>query len=121
MTTHLPKPDAAAPLNQVFATYLPGRLLPHTLPEAIAHGELMFVAQGDVPLAWQLHGNALAQGGHFLPCAADAPAKCRIMMSQDDFLALARGQLNLQMAFMQGRLKVVGDIACAMELGALFG
>ena len=44
-----------------------------------------------------------------------------IRMSMADFLALAAGDLNPQMAFMLGKLKIEGDMGLAMKLGGLLG
>jgi putative sterol carrier protein len=49
----------------------------------------------------------------------DAPADCTIIVSQDDFEALAKGKLDPTMAFMQGKLKVNGDMGVAMKLQPL--
>jgi putative sterol carrier protein len=49
----------------------------------------------------------------------DAPADCTILISKDDFEALARGALDPTMAFMQGKLKVNGDMGVAMKLQPL--
>ena len=38
----------------------------------------------------------------------------------DDFLKLAQGALDPTMAFMQGKLKVAGDMGVAMKLQSLF-
>jgi putative sterol carrier protein len=46
----------------------------------------------------------------------DSGADCTITMSKDDFLALTSGDLNPTMAFMQGKLKVEGDMSIAMQL-----
>lgn len=51
----------------------------------------------------------------------DGPADCTIRMSMADFLALAAGDLNPQMAFMLGKLKIEGDMGLAMKLGGLLG
>ena len=120
-------PPDAAPMPQealdaVFDRYLPEQLSPHLLPEGISTGQIVFVAKGEPSRAWQLHGHKDGRtGGFFMPCPTDGPAPCTVVMAQEDYLALAQGQLNLEMAFMTGRLKVQGDIACAMQLGALFG
>ena len=50
---------------------------------------------------------------------ADAPADCTIEVSKDDFEKLAQGQLDPTMAFMQGKLKVNGDMGVAMKLQPL--
>ena len=46
----------------------------------------------------------------------DGAADCTITMSKDDFEALTTGELNPTMAYMQGKLKVAGDMTIAMQL-----
>lgn len=43
-------------------------------------------------------------------------ADCTISMSKEDFEALAAGDLNPTAAFMQGKMKVDGDMSAAMAL-----
>lgn len=52
---------------------------------------------------------------------ADGPADCTIKLSLDDLESLIAGDLNPTMAFMQGKLKVEGDMSVAMRLGQLIG
>ncbi|MCO5065083.1 MAG: SCP2 sterol-binding domain-containing protein [Rhizobiaceae bacterium] len=47
---------------------------------------------------------------------ADAPADCTIMLSLDDLESLVAGDLNPTMAFMQGKIKIEGDMSVAMAL-----
>ena len=49
----------------------------------------------------------------------DTPADCTIIVKKDDFEKLAKGQLDPTMAFMQGKLKVNGDMSVAMKLQPL--
>ena len=46
----------------------------------------------------------------------DADADCTIRLSKDDMESLMAGELNPTMAFMQGKLKVEGDMSIAMQL-----
>ena len=49
----------------------------------------------------------------------DKPADCTIVVTKDDFEKMAAGTLDPTMAFMQGKLKVNGDMSVAMKLGPL--
>jgi putative sterol carrier protein len=44
---------------------------------------------------------------------------CTMVISIEDFMAMAEGSLDGVSAFMTGRLKVNGDMGIAMKLGAL--
>jgi len=46
----------------------------------------------------------------------DADADCTIKLSKDDLESLMSGDLNPTAAFMQGKLKVEGDMSVAMQL-----
>ncbi len=46
----------------------------------------------------------------------DGGADCTITISRDDFEALASGDLNPTAAFMQGKMKIDGDMSVAMQL-----
>lgn len=46
----------------------------------------------------------------------DAAADTTIKVSLDDFIGMAQGKLDATMAFMQGKLKVDGDMGVAMQL-----
>ncbi len=49
----------------------------------------------------------------------DTPADCTILVSKADFESLAKGTLDPAAAFMQGKLKVNGDMGVAMKLQPL--
>lgn len=50
----------------------------------------------------------------------DGDADTTIKVSWEDFQALANGQLDGMTAFMQGKLKVEGDMSAAMQLQGVF-
>jgi putative sterol carrier protein len=50
----------------------------------------------------------------------DGAADATVTVGFDDFLKLAQGALDPTMAFMQGKLKVAGDMGVAMKLQSLF-
>ncbi len=49
----------------------------------------------------------------------DDPARCTISMSAEDFGELIAGRLQPTAAFMQGKMRVDGDMGLAMKLGQL--
>lgn len=49
----------------------------------------------------------------------DKPADAVVQMSWDDFLALSEGRLDPMMAFMQGKMKIQGDMMLAQRLAPL--
>jgi putative sterol carrier protein len=46
----------------------------------------------------------------------DKPADTTVTVSWDDFIAMSEGKLDGMMAFMQGKIKVNGDMSVAMKL-----
>jgi putative sterol carrier protein len=46
---------------------------------------------------------------------------CVVKVAMADFMEIAQGKQNAQMAFMMGKLKVEGDMSVAMQLGSILG
>ena len=52
--------------------------------------------------------------------ASDPEANCTVTVkSAEDWVGIATGKINPTMAFMQGKIKVKGDMSLAMKLQAL--
>jgi len=65
-------------------------------------------------------GKLLIDGAAGKASNEDGAADATISVAFDDFMKLAQGQLDPTMAFMQGKLKVAGDMGVAMKLQTLF-
>ncbi|PCI62581.1 MAG: sterol-binding protein [Kordiimonadales bacterium] len=50
---------------------------------------------------------------------ADSEADCTVKVTKANFIEIAGGNMNAQMAFMTGKLRVEGDMSLAMQLGSL--
>lgn len=51
----------------------------------------------------------------------DGPTACTIKVAMADFMDIATGKQNAQMAFMMGKLKIDGDMSVALSLGSILG
>ncbi len=49
----------------------------------------------------------------------DGPADCTISLARDDLESMIAGELSPTAAFMQGKLKVEGDMSVAMQLSQI--
>ena len=49
----------------------------------------------------------------------DGPADCTIVISAENLMKMFRRELDPTMAFMQGKMKVNGDMSIAMKLGPI--
>lgn len=103
--------------RQLFEQSMPKRLTDK--PDLVdkINASYKFVVTGDNGGTWVVD---LTQAGGKIT-EEDADAKCTITVAGDDLVAIVNGQLNAQMAFMSGKLKVAGDMGLAMKLGSLIG
>ena len=74
----------------------------------------------DRSVKFDLGGAGVIVIDHATVSTTDAPADCTIKVSMDDFQDLISGDLNPTAAFMQGKLKIEGDMSVAMALSQLF-
>ena len=54
--------------------------------------------------------------GGQVTCGSSGKATCTITMQDENFVKMVSGQLNAQMAFMTGKLKVAGNMGLALKL-----
>ena len=64
-------------------------------------------------------GRLLIDGEAGTASNEDGEADATISVDWDDFARLAKGEMDPTMAFMQGKLKVAGDMTVAMQLQSL--
>jgi putative sterol carrier protein len=89
--------------------------------DATAAGELSAVYQfelnGDDGGTWQVQ----VEGGVCsVEKGAPAQASITVLMTAADYVEMIVGQLNPQMAFMEGRLKIQGNTELALVMQKLF-
>jgi len=63
---------------------------------------------------------AVADGALSVSEAPAEKASIVLTMAEADFLALTKGELNGQQAFLTGKLKIKGDMTLAMKLQSVF-
>lgn len=74
---------------------------------------ILFDLSGDDGGKWTL---TLADGEAKVEQGETAPPAMTLSMSAQDFVAMVNGELNATAAFMQGKLRVAGDMSLAMRL-----
>jgi len=64
-------------------------------------------------------GNLFLDGQNNTASNEDAEADATVKVDFDDFKKMAAGEMDPTMAFMQGKLKVLGDMSVAMKLQSI--
>ncbi|MGB3627310.1 MAG: SCP2 sterol-binding domain-containing protein [Henriciella sp.] len=64
-------------------------------------------------------GKLFIDGANGTADNSDGEADATVKVDWEDFQKLAAGQMDPTMAFMQGKLKVLGDMSVAMQLQSL--
>lgn len=87
-------------------------------PETIRanSGCYQFVIKGDAPTTW--HADFNPQPASIVKEATET-ADVTLTVEDEHLIRIARGELDIQTAFIQGRLKVKGDMKKAMKLGKI--
>ena len=80
------------------------------------NGLFQFIVTGTVPTEWKVDLN---KSPGIVRRGKAAKPDVTLTISDEHLMRIARGKLNLQTAFIQGRLKMEGDSAKAMKLGSI--
>jgi putative sterol carrier protein len=98
--------------KDIFEKHIPERL--KTKPDVgKINSSYQFDLTGDNGGKWYV--DLTKPGGEVKEGQLDAPG-VTITMTAKDFCDLVAGKLNGQMAFMQGKLKIKGDMSLALKL-----
>jgi putative sterol carrier protein len=74
---------------------------------------ILFELTGDGGGKWTL---TVSNEGASLEEGETTPPAMTLSMSASDFVAMTNGELNPMAAFMQGKIKITGDMSLAMRL-----
>ncbi|MFT7623823.1 MAG: putative sterol carrier protein [Myxococcota bacterium] len=78
---------------------------------------VQYVLAGDAGGAYAVH---VTDGAMNVTEGENEEAKVTIKMKDEDFVNMVNGKLKGQMAYMQGKLKVSGNIPIAMKMQNIF-
>lgn len=78
---------------------------------------LLFDLSGEGGGQWTV---SVADGQISVAEGAPAAPTMTLKMTAEDFVAMINGELNTMAAFMQGKIKIEGDMSIAMRLQTLF-
>jgi len=104
--------------KEIFETKIPQRL--QSKPEVAEqiNNSYQFDLTGDGGGQWSI--DLTKSGDHVSEGTIENPGVV-ITMAASDFVDLVEGRLNGQMAFMQGKLKIKGDMSLALKLQQVLG
>ncbi len=108
-----------ATASEIFSTTIPERLAAKPELASQINSSYQFDLTGEGEGQWFIDltkptGEQVGTG------TLEAPG-VTVSMKAEDFVALVEGRLNGQMAFMQGKLKIKGDMGLAMKLQQVLG
>lgn len=96
-------------LRQVFTSYIPQQVKSQVDRVWGLTGKLKFIVPELGGIAWMV--DLSGEPGH--PIAANSPADCTIMISADDLIDVVSGKSNAGESFLQGKVKIGGNLALA--------
>jgi putative sterol carrier protein len=104
---------AAESVKDVFERHMPEKL--RGKPDVVAKINAVYQFNISGPSGGQWSVDCTQPGGA-IAAGTSGSAKCTVVATDADFLAIVNGKLNPQMAFMSGKLKIQGDMGLAMKL-----
>ena len=102
--------------EQIFSSYLPERLQKKAELVQQINSSYQFDLTGDGGGKWYV--DLTKGGGEVKQGELDSPG-VTITMTAQDFVDMVQGKLNGQMAYMQNKLKIKGDLSLALKLQSL--
>lgn len=104
--------------KEIFEEKIAQRLAANPQVAEKINSSYQFDITGDGGGQWAVD---LTKKSDFVVPGTIADPKVTITMSSKDFVDLVEGRLNGQMAFMQGKLKLKGDMSLALKLQQILG
>ncbi len=101
--------------QQVFDA-IPGRVNPETAKGINA--KIQFDLSGEGGGQWVVN---IADGAATVDSGTTPNPNVTVSTSASDYLSIINGELNAMNAFMQGKVKIKGDMGLVMKLQSLFG
>lgn len=104
--------------KEIFETKIATRLKSNPEVAQKINASYQFDLTGDGGGSWVV--DLTKASDHVMAGKIDEP-RVTVTMSAKDFVDLVAGKLNGQMAFMQGKLKIKGDMSLALKLQQILG
>ena len=104
--------------KEIFDTKIPARLCEKPQLAGQINNSFQFELTGDGGGNWYI--DLTGGTGNVAEGNLESPG-VTIGMSASDFVDLVEGRLDGQMAFMQGKLKIKGDMSLALKLQQVLG
>ena len=111
--------EQRAQLEAFFLRALPARLAGESRLSSALSGTYLFVVTDLAePMQWEVDCRPFP--AKISSAAPEATAECTLVARAASLCDMVTGAVHPQLAFMRGELRVHGDLAMAMRLGALF-